>query len=94
MARAMMQGKDIEVNGSRSHYHARNDFVRGVMQEAAEHCGAKLLDPVPYLCDANSCYGAREGIPLYVDDDHLSMHGNRLLLPLFAQIFTPPAEPH
>lgn len=94
MARAMMQGKDIEVNGSRGHYHARNDFVRDVMQEAAEHCGAKLLDPVPYLCDANSCYGAREGIPLYVDDDHLSMHGNRLLLPLFAQIFTPPAEPH
>lgn len=45
------------------------------------------MDPLPYLCDENNCYGSRDGWPLYVDDDHLSEFGNRLLIPMFAQIF-------
>ncbi|MNR57325.1 hypothetical protein D3C85_1780750 [compost metagenome] len=49
---------------------------------------------MPYLCNEQNCYGSRDGWPLYVDDDHLSEFGNRLLIPMFAQVFAAPtAEP-
>lgn len=88
MGKAMLRGLPADVSITRAQYHARNDFVRSLMQEAAERCNVKLLDPVPYLCDEERCVGQRDGIPLYVDDDHLSEHGNRLLRPLFVPIFS------
>ena len=57
-------------------------------QDAAEkQCGVKILDPLPYLCDANYCYGSKNGRPLYHDDDHLSEYGNKFLIPMFERIF-------
>lgn len=88
MVKAMMRGQSLDVSTTLAAYHARNDFVRGIMQEAAQRCGVTLLDPMPYLCDERSCHGQRDGIPLYVDDDHLSERGNRLLSPLFRPLFT------
>lgn len=87
MGKAMLRGLSVDVFTTRAQYHARNDFVRGLMEEAVERCDVKLLDPLPYLCDEKVCYGQRDGVPLYVDDDHLSEHGNRLLMPLFAPLF-------
>lgn len=87
MGKALMRKLPAEVSISLTDYHARHAFVREVMAEAAQRCGITLLDPLPYLCDNERCYGARDGVPLYVDDDHLSMRGNRLLIPLFAPIF-------
>lgn len=88
MGRAMLRGLSVDVFSTREQYQVRHAFVRGLMEEAAERCNVKLLDPVPYFCDENICHGQREGIPLYVDDDHLSEHGNRLLVPLFAPLFS------
>lgn len=88
MGKAMLRGLPAEVSITRSQYHARHDFVRGLMEEASERCDVKLLDPLPYFCDERVCHGQRDGIPLYVDDDHLSEHGNRLLVPLFAPLFS------
>ena len=91
MGRAMLRGLSADVFSTRAQYQARHTFVRGLMQEAAERCNVKLLDPVPYFCNEEICRGQREGVPLYVDDDHLSEHGNRLLVPLFAPLFAGPA---
>lgn len=41
-------------------------------------CGAHILDPLPYLCDGQNCYGSRDGWPLYVDDDHLIEIGSNV----------------
>jgi hypothetical protein len=49
----------------------------------------KILNPLPYLCDDQKCDGTRDGMPLYVDDNHLSERGNRLLVPMFKQVFDP-----
>ena len=87
MGKALMRNLPADISITLEAYHARHDFARNLMQEAAQKCGIKLLDPMPHLCDTQHCYGSREGFPLYVDDDHLSMHGNRLLMPLFAPIF-------
>ncbi len=92
MGRAMLRGLSAEVFSTRAQYQARHAFVRGLMEEAVERCNVKLLDPAPYFCDEDACYGQRDGVPLYVDDDHLSEYGNRLLLPLFAPLFAPAAD--
>lgn len=87
LGRALLLGKQIEVFISMADYRKRHDFIWSVQNEAATQCGARILDPLPYLCDQERCYGSRNGWPLYVDDDHLSEFGNRLLLPMFSQVF-------
>lgn len=87
LGRALLLGKQIEVSISMADYRKRHDFIWSVQDEAVTQCGARILDPLPYLCDQERCYGSRNGWPLYVDDDHLSEFGNRLLLPMFSQVF-------
>ncbi len=90
LGRAMLLGKQVEVSVSMADYRQRHAFIWSVQDEAAQRCGARILDPLPYLCDRERCYGSRNGWPLYVDDDHLSEFGNRLLVPMFAQVFAAP----
>ncbi len=50
---------------------------------AARHPGLTVWDPFPILCPAQRC-SAMQGVdPLFFDQDHLSGHGNRVLLPSF-----------
>lgn len=69
-------------------YHERNKLVWQAQDFAAEQCGVKILNPLPYLCDDKYCYGSKEGRPLYHDDDHMSEYGNKLLVPMFEQVFS------
>jgi peptidoglycan/LPS O-acetylase OafA/YrhL len=87
MARALLRGERREIFIERAEYEARHSFVWELQDEAGRRCGARLLDPLPHLCDDERCYGSRDGMPLYADDDHLSESGNRLLVPLFRQVF-------
>ncbi len=84
MARQAMIGTPLEdVTLPLAEYRARNAVAIAGLRHAAARCGAHLLDPVPYLCDDAFCHGAKDGAPLYFDDDHLSESGNKRLLPLF-----------
>ena len=88
LARSMLLNREYsEVTISRHDYDVRNSLVWKAQDEAAEKCGVRLLNPLPYLCDAEYCYGSREGKPLYEDDDHLNEYGNKLLIPMFEEIF-------
>ncbi|HEB92710.1 MAG TPA: acyltransferase [Gammaproteobacteria bacterium] len=42
-----------------------------------------IWDPFPILCKTNTCSSFDENGPLFFDVDHLSGHGNRILLPSF-----------
>lgn len=93
LGRAMLLGRPGHVAISREAYDERNRFIWSVQDEAVERCGVRILDPLPYLCDEQYCHGSRDGWPLYSDDDHLSEFGNRLLVPMFASVFsTAPAD--
>ena len=35
----------------------------------------KVIVPSKFNCDENYCWAIRDGIPLYFDDDHLSVIG-------------------
>lgn len=87
LARAIIWNKPQDVSISLAEYHQRHDFVWAAQDAARDRCGVKILDPLPYLCSDGRCRGTRGGRPLYFDDDHLSEFGNRLLVPMFAEVF-------
>lgn len=76
-----------DVKMTLSEYHSRNKLVWQAQDQAAEQCGVKILNPLPYLCDDEYCYGSKNGRPLYYDDDHLSEYGNKYLVPMFEEVF-------
>ncbi len=88
-ARLMARGRSIEVSISLANYHQRHAVVWAAQDAARDRCGVKILDPLPYLCREGRCYGLKDGRPLYYDDDHLSEWGNKLLVPMFAEVFRP-----
>lgn len=80
-------GKSSDVSISLSAYHKRHAFIWEVQDEAVRSCGVKVLDPLPFLCGGDRCWGSKNGRPLYFDDDHLNEFGNKLLIPMFRQVF-------
>ncbi|MDO9146304.1 MAG: acyltransferase family protein [Hydrogenophaga sp.] len=90
MARRLTLGNNEAVSISLADYHQRHAMVWAAQDAARDRCGVKILDPLPYLCWDGRCHGAKDGRPLYYDDDHLSEHGNKLLVPMFAEIFRAP----
>lgn len=87
MMKAMWQGRPREVAIRRDQYQARNAYILQVQDRAHEQCGIGILDPLPYLCDDQFCYGSRNNIALYEDDNHLNLNGSALLAPMFAKAF-------
>ena len=81
--------QDKNISNSLAAYHQRHAFIRAAQDAARDRCGVKILDPLPYLCPDGRCQGARDGRPIYHDDDHLSEYGNRLRVPMFAEVFEP-----
>lgn len=75
-----------EVTINLESYYQHNKFVLAMLEQVQNRCGAKLIDPLPALCDGDKCYGLKEGLPLYQDDNHLNEHGNTLLIPIFEKM--------
>lgn len=85
MVRQLLAGlKDPRITYPMSEYRSRNAATLPAIRNAAKACpNIRLLDPIPYLCKNGQCETSLGGLPLYVDDDHLSERGNRLLVPMF-----------
>lgn len=83
----IMHGTAEDVVLPRAQYHQRQEYAINVMKKAAKECGARLLDPAAFLCDAQHCMGSDHMMPLYYDDDHLSEQGNKLLVKMFQSAF-------
>ncbi|WP_442763451.1 SGNH hydrolase domain-containing protein [Malikia spinosa] len=87
MGRAALLGLNRRVSISLEEYHERHRLVWEAQDAASAQCGIKVLDPLPYLCSDGHCWGDKDGMPLYYDDDHLSERGAALLQPLFETMF-------
>ena len=87
MGRSLIAGKTKEVKIPRSEYDERIKIVDQAQEKAQAMCGVIILDPSPYLCDEKFCYGSKDKLPIYYDDDHLNENGSMLLTPLFESIF-------
>lgn len=85
--RALLVNDPNRVSISRADYQVRHQKAIAAQDQAATQCGVKILDPLPYLCNSHYCYGDKEGLPIYYDDDHLNERGAQLLLPLLKRVF-------
>lgn len=68
-----------ELSTSKALYEERNKFVIDVF-DRFEARNIIKLQVTELFCDASRCYGQRNKIPLYYDDDHLSARGARILV--------------
>lgn len=68
-------------------YLQRQKTAFAMQDKAAHQCGAKILSPIPYLCDSSFCHGDLNGKPLYADDDHLSSYGSEVVSPIYDEVF-------
>jgi peptidoglycan/LPS O-acetylase OafA/YrhL len=87
LSRRMALGLKGEISVPFAEYRKRNAWVWAAQDAARDQCGIKILDPLPYLCHDGRCYGSKNGHPLYYDDDHMSESGNKLLVPMFEEVF-------
>jgi len=70
-------------------YAKQNAVILQAQARAAKQCGVQVLDPTAWLCTAGRCMGSKNLQPWYFDDNHLSETGNKMLVPMFRQIFSP-----
>ena len=88
MSRNLILGREADdISVSLSEYHERHRVVWNAQNEAATRCGVKLLNPLPYLCSDGQCWASKDSRPLYYDTNHLSEFGNKLLVPMFRDVF-------
>ncbi len=87
MSRRLSFGGSGDVSISMAAYLRRNAWIIAAQDKAKATCGVRILDPLPYLCRDGRCYGTQGGRALYFDDDHLSEFGNKLLTPMFEEVF-------
>ena len=82
-----LNGSSVAIKITRDEYNQRQRTAYKMQDEAVSRCGAKVLDPTPYLCDSDYCYGDKNGTPLYFDDDHLSSYGSEVISPVYDEVF-------
>lgn len=87
LSRRLAFGLIGDVSVSLEDYHKKIDWLWVAQDKASTQCGVKILDPIPYLCHDGRCYGSKNGRPIYSDDNHLSEFGNKLITPMFRQVF-------
>ena len=86
MGRSMIIDVPTRVSVTMKQYVKRNEFALATLDLAVEQCGVKILDPIPYLCDKDNCWGDANGLPIYFDDDHLNERGSEILVPMFRAV--------
>ena len=82
----LLNGKEKRLSVGIVEYQERNHVAMRLLDEVASKCNVTVLDPIPYLCDAERCYGDTAGLPIFYDDDHLNLRGSDLLKPLFEKV--------
>lgn len=85
--RAMLLGNPYQFEISKQEYFNRQQVTWDAQDIAHQRCGVHILNPLPYFCEDNTCQSSKNGIPIYYDDDHLSLYGAKQLVPLFRAMF-------
>jgi hypothetical protein len=71
------QGNDVKnIKGtSKNYYYKRNDLILNHFKNIKYPINVIFIDPAKFNCDESNCWAVKEGVPLYFDDDHLSILG-------------------
>ncbi|AKX46879.1 hypothetical protein AKN94_05545 [Thiopseudomonas alkaliphila] len=83
MGRFNLIGQTKRIFIERAEHLLRSRMALQLLDEVVADCGATLLDPIPYLCEDERCYGDINYLPIYFDDDHLNVLGSKRLIPMY-----------
>ena len=86
---ATRTGRDINeiVAPSVDEYLARNQRAFSILDNLQREFGIQVVDPWKALCVDNECRVTIDGVPIYKDDDHLSLFGSELVSIVFEPVF-------
>jgi hypothetical protein len=86
---ASRTGRDINqiIAPTLDEYAIRNQNTFTILKAFEEKYKIQVIQPWESLCQENICRVAINGIPLYSDDDHLSVFGSELISPIFDPLF-------
>ncbi|MEG1485567.1 MAG: acyltransferase family protein [Bacteroidales bacterium] len=87
LARDILLNRKTDISLTKQDYLNRSARMREIINLQAQFCGVAVLDPMPILCPDNNCLYEYKGRSIYRDGDHLSEYGNKLLVPLFDQVY-------
>jgi peptidoglycan/LPS O-acetylase OafA/YrhL len=85
---AKLTGQDVNalIAPTRAEYAGRTADSSRVIDALAAGSAVQLVDPASLLCDADTCRVVDDDIPLYRDDNHLSLYGCLLVSKLFDEV--------
>lgn len=86
---ARLRGTDVTaaIGPTLAEYRDRTARVRPVLEAIAARTGVTYLQPATRLCDEERCRVVIDDVPLYRDDNHLSLRGNVFVSDLFDTAF-------
>lgn len=86
---AQRTGRDINaiISPSLDEFLERTERTRNILYFAKEKYGIQLIEPWTMLCNTSGCKVSLDDMPLYRDDDHLSIFGSEFLTPIFNPVF-------
>ena len=73
----------LEISTSASRFYERNAFVIGILDSIVEDSGIEAIKVSEIMCNSfinGRCAAQIKGVPLYLDDDHLSNEGAKFVL--------------
>ena len=73
----------------RSGFEAKNKWIMEYFAKMSEQYPVRLIRPETVLCSTDYCPISENGMPLFFDDNHLSIRGISKTSPLYDQIFQP-----
>lgn len=87
LAKAVMTRSSSNIAPTPEAVQRRQKLAREVLAAAASRSGAILIDPTPEFCDLSRCTVRKNGIILYIDEDHLTVSGAREISRIFDPVF-------
>ncbi|WP_442205127.1 SGNH hydrolase domain-containing protein [Rhizobium sp. RAF56] len=87
LARAVRDGGSTDIAPPWSYVMKRQALGRSILAEDAATYHATVVDPLPAFCHSDHCDADRNGIPLYLDSDHITATAARSLSYLYAPVF-------
>jgi len=81
------KGEDVKnIKGTNKGYYLKsNEFILNYFSNTKYSNNVIFIDPAIYNCDKDYCWAVKQGIPLYFDDNHLSVAG---ALPIAKEIIS------
>jgi hypothetical protein len=86
---AMRSGRDLNevIAPSVDEYRERSSKSFTILGNLQQKYGIQVVDPWHALCVENKCRVTIDGVPIYKDDDHLSLFGSELVSVVFEPVF-------